>query len=69
MVKWSGSKRQRLTGRQRDRMIAEEAAQRKKRAIKRAIKAKLDLYGEESLNREEREIVRLFPDFFYPERK
>jgi len=33
-----------------------------------AIKDKLDLYGEESLNREEREIVRLFPDFFYPER-
>jgi len=66
MVKWSGSKKKPFTLEERRRLLREEKAQRKKRAHKQAIKDKLDLYGEGSLNWEEKEIVRLFPGFFYP---
>jgi len=68
MVHWTGKgKRQRLPGEQQRRARLDEVATWRRESLLTAIKAKLDLYGEESLDREEREIVRLFPDFFYPE--
>ena len=49
------------------RLMVEEAdADRKHRENIYAIKDRLDLYGDDCLNLEEKEIVRLFPDFFYP---
>ena len=66
MVHWSGSKSKRVTRGERRAHIRAEMAQRRKMTVRLAIKAKLDLYGPDSLNREEKEIVRLFPDFFYP---
>ena len=53
--------------RERKRMVKEERSARRHRMYMQAVKDKLDLCGEDSLNVEEKEIVRLAHDFFYPE--
>lgn len=50
---------------QRRLMIAEADADRKHRTHLQAIEDKMDLFAEDSLDLEEKEIVRLFHDFFY----
>lgn len=48
-------------------MVAEADADRKHRKNLQAIKDKMDMFGDDCLNLEEKEIVRLFHDFFFPE--
>lgn len=67
MVKWSGSKRQRLTDRERETLVREEEAQREYRRRLQVIKDKLDLYGDLALGPEERAFIAQHPGFFYPE--
>ena len=53
--------------RERVRMLKEAFARRQHESRLQALKDKIDLFGEDSLNPEEKELVRLFHDFFYPE--
>lgn len=48
-------------------MVAEADADRKHRKNLEAIQAKIDLCGEESLDPKDKEVVRLFHDWFHPE--
>lgn len=67
-MKWTGKgKYPREQERERKRMVEEVKAARRHRLHLEAVKDKLDLWGEDSLNLEEKEIVRLAHDFFYPE--
>ena len=68
MVHWTGKgKYPPEQERERQRMLQESEARRKHQRRLQALKDKIDLYGDDSLNQEEKEIVRLFHDFFYPE--
>jgi len=67
-MKWTGKgKYPPEQERERRRMILEARAARNHQHHLQAVKDKLDLYGEDSLDLEEKELVRLFHDFFYPE--
>ena len=67
-MKWTGKSRYSPEHpRERKRALLEAKAARRRRLYMQAVKDKLDLWGEDSLNLEEKEIVRLAHDFFYPE--
>lgn len=67
-MKWTGKgKYPREQERERKRALLEAKAARRHRLHLEAVKDKLDLWGEDSLNAEEKELVRLFHDFFFPE--
>ncbi len=67
-MKWTGKgKYPPEQERERRRMLDEARVHEKYRKHLQAVKDKLDLYGEDSLTLEEKELVRLFHDFFYPE--
>ena len=67
-MKWTGKgKYPREQERERKRAQKEERSARRHRLYMQAVKDKLDLWGEDSLNVEEKELVRLAHDFFYPE--
>ncbi len=59
--------REREAEHNRRQMVREADADRKHRNCLQAIKDKGDLFGEDSWNLEEKEMVRLFHDYFYPE--
>ncbi len=67
-MKWTGKGRYpREQERERVRMIKEAVSHRRHERHLQATKDQMDLCGEESLNQEQKELVRLFHDFFYPE--
>ena len=67
-MKWTGKgKYPPEQERERKRMVEEVKAARRHGLKMQAVKDKKDLWGEESLDPEEKELVRLFHDFFYPE--
>ena len=69
MRKWSGKGRYPPEQeRERQIMLKEEEAARRHRQELRAIRDKLDLYGEEALTVAEKAMVSKHHDFFYPER-
>ena len=51
----------------RQEMIQEARDHEMHRGHLQALKDKIDLCGDDNLNLEEKELVRLFHDFFYPE--
>ena len=66
-MKWTGKgKYPPEQERERRRMFLEAKAARRHSLKMQAVKDKFDLWGEDSLNLEEKELVRLFHDFFYP---
>ena len=66
-MKWTGKgKYPPEQERERKRAQKEERSARRHRLYMQAVKDKLDLWGEDSLNVEEKELVRLAHDFFYP---
>ena len=67
-MKWTGKGKYPLEQeRERQRMLLEAKAARRHSLKMQAVKDKKDLWGEESLDLEEKELVRLFHDYFYPE--
>ena len=67
-MKWTGKgKYPPEQERERKRMVEEAKAARRHSLRMQAVKDKKDLWGEESLDPEEKELMRLAHDFFYPE--
>ena len=67
-MKWTGKgKYPPEQERERKRMLKERRESERHYLRLQALKDKIDLCGDENLNLEEKELLRLFHDFFYPE--